>query len=224
MKSFDKIEAMAGKHHGGPKGITSALKQRQADADLTGKKDARVLAGMAKAVFSSGFSWEVIDKKWPGFEMAFDKFEPKRVAAYGEEKVDALLKDTRIVRNGAKIMATIANARFVVATAKSHGSFGKFLAGWPETDQIGLMDYLKKTASRMGGATCQYFLRFEGWDAFILSGDVVKALIREGVVAKEPASKKDLAAVQAAFNAWREQSGRPVREISRILALSVGPN
>jgi 3-methyladenine DNA glycosylase Tag len=223
MKSFDKIEAMAGRHHGGPKGITSVLKQWQVDTNLTAKKDAQFLAGMAKAVFSSGFSWEVIDKKWSGFEIAFDKFEPKKVAAYDDDKVDALLKDTRIVRNGAKIMATIENARFVATTAKQHGSFGKFLANWPATDQVGLMDYLKKNASRLGGATCQYFLRFEGWDAFILSGDVVKALIREGVVSKEPTSKKDLAAVQAAFNAWREQSGRPVREISRILALSVGP-
>ena len=223
MKSFDKIEAMAGKHHGGPKGITSVLKQWQVDTNLTAKKDAQFLAGMAKAVFSSGFSWEVIEKKWTGFEAAFDNFEPKKVAAYDDDKIDALLKDTRIVRNGAKIMATIENARFVAATAKQHGSFGKFLANWPVTDQVGLMDYLKKNASRLGGSTCQYFLRFEGWDAFILSGDVVKALIREGVVSKEPTSKKDLAAVQAAFNTWRTQGRRPVREISRILALSVGP-
>ncbi len=223
MKSFDKIEAMAGKHHGGPKGITSVLKQWQVDTNLTAKKDAQFLAGMAKAVFSSGFSWEVIEKKWTGFEAAFDNFEPKKVAAYDDDKIDALLKDTRIVRNGAKIMATIENARFVAATAKQHGSFGKFLANWPVTDQVGLMDYLKKNASRLGGSTGQYFLRFEGWDAFILSGDVVKALIRESVVSKEPTSKKDLAAVQAAFNTWRTQSRRPVREISRILALSVGP-
>jgi 3-methyladenine DNA glycosylase Tag len=222
MKSFDKIEAMASKHHGGPKGLNKVLAEWPIDTDLVGKKDARFLAGMAKAVFSSGFSWEVIEKKWSGFEKAFHKFEPKRVAAFTDEDVDRLLKDTGIVRNGAKIMATIENARFVVATAKEHGSFGKFLAGWPVTDQIGLMDHLKKNASRLGGATVQYFLRFEGWDAFILSGDVVKALIREGVVAKEPTSKKDLAAVQAAFNTWRGQTKRPVREISRILALSVG--
>lgn len=224
MKSFDRIEALARKHHGGPKGINAALRQWTVDTNLKGKKDAAFLAGMAKAVFSSGFSWQVIEKKWPGFEEAFEKFEPKRVAAFDEEKIDALLKDTRIVRNGAKIMATIENARFIVATAKEHGSFGKFLAGWPETDQVGLMDYLKKNASRLGGATVQYFLRFEGWDAFILSGDVVKALIREGVVSKTPTSKKDMAAVQAAFNRWRDESGRPVREISRILALSVGPS
>jgi 3-methyladenine DNA glycosylase Tag len=222
LRAFDKIEAVAGKLHGGPKGISKRLSEWQIDTQFTRKKDARFLAGMAKAVFSSGFSWSVIEKKWPGFEQAFEKFEPARVANYGDDKVDSLLKDTRIVRNGAKIMATIENARFVVATAKEHGSFGKFLARWPETDQVGLMDHLKKNASRLGGATAQYFLRFEGWDAFILSQDVVKALIREGVVRKQPTSKKDLAAVQAAFNTWREQSGRPVREISRILALSIG--
>lgn len=224
MRSFDKIEALAGKHHGGPKGLRSVLDQWTVEADLSRARDARLLSGMAKAVFSSGFSWQVIEKKWPGFEEAFDRFDPKKVAAYGDDRIDALLKDTRIVRNGAKIMATIENARFVVATAKAHGSFAKFLASWPATDQVGLMEYLKKNASRMGGATGQYFLRFEGWDAFILSGDVVKALIREGVVDKDPTSKKDLAAVQEAFNTWREQSGRPVREISRILALSVGPS
>lgn len=224
VTSFKKIEALAGKHHGGPKGIRAVLDEWKIETDLSKKKDAQFLAGMAKAVFSSGFSWEVIEKKWPGFEVAFDKFDPKKVAAYDDDKIDALLKDTRIVRNGAKIMSTIENARFIVATSKQHGSFAKFLMGWPVTDQVGLMDHLKKNASRLGGATVQYFLRFEGWDAFILSGDVVKALIREGVVTKEPTSKKDLAAVQAAFNAWREESGRPVREISRILALSVGPS
>jgi 3-methyladenine DNA glycosylase Tag len=150
MRAFDKIEAMARKHHGGPKGVRAALDEWKYDTDLAGRKDARFLSAMAKAVFSSGFSWSVIEKKWPGFETAFDKFEPKKVAAYGEDKLDALLKDTRIVRNGAKIMATIENARFIVATAKSHGSFGRFLANWPETDQIGLMEHLKKNASRMG--------------------------------------------------------------------------
>ena len=222
MKSFDKIEAMAGKHHGGQKGVDAKLSEWRIDINLVRRNDARFLAGMAKAVFSSGFSWQVIEKKWPGFETAFEKFDPKRVASYGDEDLDRLLKDKRIVRNGAKIMATIANARFVIETSKKHGSFGKFLAQWPTTDQIGLMDYLKKNASRLGGATVQYFLRFEGWDAFILSQDVCKALIREGVVGKIPTSKKEMAVVQAAFNTWRTQTKRPVREISRILALSVG--
>jgi 3-methyladenine DNA glycosylase Tag len=222
MRSWDKIEAMAGKLHGGPKGLEKKLDEWPIDPKLIKQGDDRFLAGMAKAVFSSGFSWEVIEKKWPGFETAFDKFDPKRVAAYGDEKVDALLKDTRIVRNGAKIMATVANARFVVAMAKEHGSFGKWLRAWPVEDQVGLMNVLKKQGSRLGGATAMYFLRFNGWDAWIASADVAKALIREGVLTKEPSSKKDWAAVQGAFNEWAVQTDRPRREISRILALSVG--
>ena len=52
--------------------------------------------------------------------------------------------------------------------------------------------------------------------------DVVSALIGAGVVDKEPTSKRDLLAMQEAFNTWREQSGRSARELSRLLALSVG--
>ena len=91
-------------------------------------------------------------------------------------------------------------------------------------DQIGLMEHLKKHASRLGGSTAMYFLRFSGWDAFILSQDVVKALIREGVIDKAPTSKAALRAVQDAFNAWTKESRRPQRDVSRILALSVGPS
>lgn len=222
VQSFDKIEAKAGKLHGGPAALQRKLDDWPIDPRKIRQGDDRFLAGMAHAVFSAGFSWEVIQAKWDGFEAAFDRFDPKRVAAYADDKVDALLKDTRIVRNGAKIVATIANARFVLSIAKEHGSFGKWLRHWPVTDQIGLMDYLKKHASRLGGQSCMYFLRFNGWDAFIVSQDVAKALIREGVVDKEPSSKKDWAAVQAAFNEWGEHTKRPRREISRILALSVG--
>ena len=63
MKAFGQIEALAGKHHGGAKGISAALRQWQVDTNIGIKTDARLLAGMAKAVFSSGFSWEVIEKK-----------------------------------------------------------------------------------------------------------------------------------------------------------------
>jgi 3-methyladenine DNA glycosylase Tag len=223
LPKFSSILALAEKHHG-----ASGVKARLADAgsadapDLD-QSDDRFLAGMTKAIFSSGFSWEVVEQKWPGFEAAFDGFDPHRVAFYADKDVARLLNDTRIIRNGAKIQATIANARFIIETAKAHGSFGAFLKGWPPTDQIGLLDHLKKNAARFGGSTATYFLRFNGWDAFILSTDVVKALIREGVVDKAPTSKSDMRAVQDAFNAWTKESGRPQRDVSRILSLSVGP-
>ena len=78
MKSFDRIEALARAHHGGSKGVNAALRQWTVDTNLAAKSDAKFLAGMAKAVFSSGFSWQVIEKKWPGFESAFDGFASMR--------------------------------------------------------------------------------------------------------------------------------------------------
>ena len=82
------------------------------------------------------------------------------------------LSDKRIVRNPQKIKSVRENAGFVERMSKEHGSFGKFLSRWPKDDQIGLMAYLGKHGSRLGGNTGQYFLRWVGWDAFILSHDI----------------------------------------------------
>ncbi|HSM19311.1 MAG TPA: 3-methyladenine DNA glycosylase, partial [Hyphomicrobiales bacterium] len=71
------------------------------------------------------------------------------------------------------------------------------------------------------GTSGQYFLRTMGVDGFVLSRDVVRALIREGVVDREPTSQRDLAKVQAAFDHWRAESGRPMAQISRTLACSI---
>ena len=60
-----------------------------------------------------------------------------------------------------------------------------------------------------------------GKDGFILSRDVVAALIREGVIDKPPSSKKAMAAVQAAFNHWADESGHSLTAISQTLARSI---
>jgi hypothetical protein len=52
--------------------------------------------------------------------------------------------------------------------------------------------------------------------------DYVAALIREGVLAREPSGKRDFAAIQEAFNQWSAESGRDLTSISRILAMSIG--
>ncbi|MBI1339119.1 DNA-3-methyladenine glycosylase I [bacterium] len=225
MRHFSEIEAMAERHHGGAAQVQALLPGRSGGPVGTlDQGDDRFLAGMAQAVFSAGFNWRVIESKWPGFEAAFLGFDPRRVAFFDDDDLARLLRDERIVRNGAKIRATIENARFVTDIAREHGSVSTFLKAWPASDQIGLLDLLRKRASRLGGSTAQYFLRFNGWDAFILSRDVVAALIREGVIDKPPTSKAALKAVQAAFNTWTAQSRRPQREVSRILSLSVGPS
>ncbi|WP_407344944.1 DNA-3-methyladenine glycosylase I [Pengzhenrongella phosphoraccumulans] len=65
--------------------------------------------------FQSGLSWITVLRKRPAFRAAFADFDPRTVAAFGQDDVDRLLADAGIVRNRAKITATVANARAVVA-------------------------------------------------------------------------------------------------------------
>jgi DNA-3-methyladenine glycosylase I len=65
--------------------------------------------------FQSGLSWATILRKRPSFREAFDEFDPETVATYGETDVERLLGDSGIIRNRAKIVATIGNARATLA-------------------------------------------------------------------------------------------------------------
>ncbi len=221
MEDFENIWQRAAERHGGEAALKKRLMKVKSKKQLAAIPDDRWLAEMTKRVFQAGFVWKVIEAKWDGFEEAFHGFNPKRVAALSEEAVDALLSDTRVIRNGQKIMAAQATALFICDLVKEHGSAAKFFAQWPDDDFIGLMEVLKKRGSRLGGATGPLVMRFMGKQSFILRGDVAAALIRAGVVDKTPTSKKDLAAVQAAFNAWSEQSGLGLTHLSQTLALSI---
>ena len=79
------------------------------DAAPTGGLD-RYLVELTKVVFQSGMGRAVVDAKWDGFMEAFDGFDPAHVAGLSPSDVDALVGDTRVIRNRRKIEATIANA------------------------------------------------------------------------------------------------------------------
>lgn len=223
MNPFDRIVDFAAQHHGDRAAVLEMSQNAHQAKSLKKIPDDRYLATMTRCVFNAGFNWKVIDAKWDGFELAFEGFDPNRLAFFGDEMLGQLVSDTRIVRNGQKIKATLENAKFVADTAKAHGSFGAFLSAWPVDDQAGLLSYLNTNGSRLGGATGQYFLRFSGWDAWITSGDVCRALVREEVLDKpEAKSRSAMKKVQVAFNHWHAESGLPYAQISRILALSVG--
>lgn len=226
MRSFDEIFDQAASFRGGAVELEAVLKQStpKTAAELAKISDDRWLAIMTQCVFQAGFSWKVIESKWAGFEEAFDGFNVPRWAMAPDEDIDRLLSDTRIVRNGQKIRTVRENAIFLSDLAREHGSAAKVFAEWPANDFIGLLGLLKKRGSRLGGATAQYFLRFGGKESFVLSRDVVAALIREGVIDKEPTSKVAQKNVQDAFNHWMAESGRPLTHISRVLAMSVGPS
>jgi DNA-3-methyladenine glycosylase I len=75
-------------------------------------RDSRALyEKLCLEAFQSGLSWITILRKREGFRAAFAGFEPERVAEFGEQDVERLMNDASIVRNRAKILATITNAR-----------------------------------------------------------------------------------------------------------------
>jgi 3-methyladenine DNA glycosylase Tag len=221
MRTFDEIFAMAAARKGGARALEARLSKPKPLDTLRATPDDRWLSAMARSVFEAGFNWKLIDAKWPDFEQAFEGFGLDRVAFWHDDDVHRLLSDTRIVRNGAKIAAVLANARFLQEIAAEHGSVGTFMANWPATDFVGLLEVVDQRGARLGGLTGQRALRRMGVDSFVLSPDVVARLVAEDVVAKTPTSRRDMAAVQAAFNIWAAQSGRSLTEISQTLAASI---
>lgn len=125
--------------------------------------------------FQSGLSWATILRKRPAFRDAFAGFDPDAVAGFGEADVDRLLADARIVRNRAKVLATITNAR---ATVRLRDTVDGGLAGlvWsyrPEStprphrfadiptqseQSVALAGDLKRRGFRFVGPTTMYAL------------------------------------------------------------------
>ena len=76
--------------------------------------------------FQAGLSWITILRKRDAFRAAFDGFEPERIARYDAAKVEALMADTGIIRNRAKIVGAVTSARAYLALHERQG-FARFL-------------------------------------------------------------------------------------------------
>ena len=80
--------------------------------------------------FQAGLAWITILRKRDNFLAAFDGFQPEIIAGYGPEKIASLMADAGIVRNRAKIEATVASARAWLELREQDGSFSDFLWGF----------------------------------------------------------------------------------------------
>ena len=85
-----------------------------------------VFERLSLEAFQSGLSWVTILRKRPAFRAAFDGFDPDVVAGYDEARVEQLMGDAGIVRNRAKINATITNARATIRL-RDRGGLGPFV-------------------------------------------------------------------------------------------------
>ena len=225
MKKFKLIRAAAAKRKGGEGPMAKLLSPSKSTAKLAAISDDRYLAQITRCVFNAGFHWRVIIAKCDGLEEAFHQFDLGQLLTKSPDEWEAYLEDTRVIRNWQKIQTVFHNAAMIDEIAQEHGSFATFFADWPSSDQVGLMKYLHKNGSRLGGKTAQWFIRFSGKDGFILTGDVIAALIANGLDINENASsQRDLKKIQDAFNEWHQDTQLPYAHISKILSYSVGDN
>ncbi|CAM5201668.1 DNA-3-methyladenine glycosylase I OS=Castellaniella defragrans OX=75697 GN=HNR28_002627 PE=4 SV=1 [Castellaniella defragrans] len=204
--------------------MEAALPQPLGPDELKRKGDNRYLSAMTQRVFQAGMQHSMVDAKWPAFEEAFSGFDPQAMAALSEADIENHMQDRRIIRHLAKLQTIPQNARFILDVCSERGgSFGAFISDWPAADIIGLWNLLAKRGTRLGGRSGAGFLRLVGKDTFLLTSDVVARLVSADVITREPANQRDLQTVQDAFNALQQSSGRPLCQLSAMLALSIHP-
>ncbi|WP_248769202.1 DNA-3-methyladenine glycosylase I [Pseudomonas sp. MWU12-2345] len=180
--------------------------------------DDRYLSMIALRVFRAGLKHSLVDAKWPVFEQVFFGFDPEKVVLMGAEHLERLMQDARIIRHLGKLKSVPRNAQMVLDVAREKGSFGALIADWPVTEITGLWKYLAKHGHQLGGLSAPRFLRMVGKDTFVPTYDVVAALNAQKIIDKVPTSLRDLAIVQDAFNQWHAESGRPMCQLSMMLA------
>jgi len=143
--------------------------------------DRKLFEFLVLDAFQAGLSWAIVLRKREAFRIAFDNFDPCKVAEYDVMKVKALLADAGIIRNRLKIEATIANARAFLAVQREFGSFDRYIwqftsgrtkmnrwrtlshlpARSPESDAMS--DDLKARGFRFVGSTiCYAFMQAAG--------------------------------------------------------------
>lgn len=138
-------------------------------------KAADYLNIISRAVFSAGLSWAFIDEKWDAFEAAFDGFDPEKVARYDEDTVRRLADDPRLLRSERKIMATVENAKMLLAIEEEYGSVRRWLDSFTTyadaaKDVSKRFRFLSKTFGAyyflyITGAKVPDFPTFESWSA-----------------------------------------------------------
>lgn len=220
MADFQRLYEYAVNRFGSSQALDARLPQPLSNAALRAVSDDRYLSLLTQRIFRAGLKHSLVDAKWPAFEEAFFGFVPEKVVLMGAEHLERLMADRRLIRHLGKLASVPRNAQMLLDIAATHGSFAAWLADWPGTDIVGLWRYLARHGQQLGGLSAPRFLRMAGKDTFILSPDVLAALKGLGVIERPPTSQAALATVQAQFNQWQAETGRPLAQLSMLLALS----
>jgi len=107
--------------------------------------ESAMFEALTLGVFQVGLSWSIVFGKRDAFRKAFRGFDIAKVAVMTERDVDRLMDDASIIRNGAKIQATVDNARAMMSASPSLAALAKSYAINPERAPRSVADLPKST-------------------------------------------------------------------------------
>jgi Methyladenine glycosylase len=114
------------------------------------------LAVMSRAVYQAGLSWAAIDKQWDALCAAFDGFEPKVVARFGDADIRRIMAHPHILHSERKVRATMRNAQAMLDADREFRGFKKYLRSF--STYAALTDDLRRRFSYVGDISAYYFL------------------------------------------------------------------
>ena len=143
--------------------------------------DRKLFEFMVLDAFQAGLSWKIVLYKRENFRLAFDDFDVLKISLYDEERIQLLMQDVSIVRNQAKIRATVANAKAFIRIVDEYGTFDRYIwqftggttidhhptgngdipAKSPESDAMS-KDLLARGFKFVGSTICYAFMQAAG--------------------------------------------------------------
>lgn len=201
--------------------LEASLPTPLSEQELIAVPDDRYLSLMTQRVFRAGLRHAMVDARWPAFEEAFWGFDPEKMVLLSAEHIERHMQNKALIRHLGKLRSIPRNAQMVLDISREYGGFGRFLAQWPSNDIVGLWLLLRKRGYQLGGYSTPGFLRMAGKDTFLITTDVVAALVAHGIIERTPTSQSALRDVQNAFNQLQQDSGRPLCQLSAMLAWTV---
>ena len=132
------------------------MTQHEAPERIEPKSLGDYLEVMSRSVFQTGISWRVVNSKWPDIREAFRDFDAEAVAVLGEDDIEALTQDKRVIRNRRKLEAIVGNARKIIDLDDEHGTFKEYLRSHEDFDAT--VKDLRKQFKFLGEMGCYHFL------------------------------------------------------------------
>lgn len=221
MSQFDAVLQAASQRKGGLAALEALLVNPEPVENLAMVGADRYLSVMSRRIFRAGLTHRLVDARWPAFEAAFADFNLEYVANLTDDDLKQLSRDESLIRHRKKIFAVRDNAQAMRSIIRKHGSFGFWLAEWPEEEINQLWQEIRRNFTQMGGNSAPSFLRMVGKDTFLLTNWVKAALQQWQTYEGKTHTKQGLQAIQTIFNDWYSYTGRPLCQLSQILAFSI---